>query len=477
MSRTTQSPTVAETPHSDRPSWIESLGIYRHPRVIAMLFLGFGAGLPFLLVFSTLSAWLREAGVSRTEIGFFSWIGITYSIKVFWAPVIDRLRLPLLHRLLGRRRSWMLLAQLGIGGGLLGMAYCDPALETVNLALLALLVAFSSATQDVALDAYRIEAVATDLQGAMAATYQLGYRTAVLVAGAGTLYIAEFVDWHAAYQTMAGFALVGIVATLLIAEPKTISSAQTVAREKRVLDYAHRLGAMPDWIKGGLVWFYGGVVCPFVDFFQRNGVFAAIAILVFISLFRISDITMGVMANPFYLDMGFAKDEIANVAKVFGFFMTIAGSAIGGIVVVRYGIARPLIAGAVMVAATNVLFAMMAASTPNLTWLALVISADNLSAGFANVCFIAYLSSLTSRQFTATQYALFSSLMTLPGKFIGGYSGEVVDHFGYPIFFSYAAILGVPAVLLAWYVWRRSEKSGEATHIDSTADHNDTLRH
>lgn len=495
MSRTTQSPTVAETPHSDRPSWIESLGIYRHPRVIAMLFLGFGAGLPFLLVFSTLSAWLREAGVSRTEIGFFSWIGITYSIKVFWAPVIDRLRLPLLHRLLGRRRSWMLLAQLGIGGGLLGMAYCDPALETVNLALLALLVAFSSATQDVALDAYRIEAVATDLQGAMAATYQLGYRTAVLVAGAGTLYIAEFVDWHAAYQTMAGFALVGIVATLLIAEPKTISSAQTVAREKRVLDYAHRLGAMPDWIKGGLVWFYGGVVCPFVDFFQRNGVFAAIAILVFISLFRISDITMGVMANPFYIDLGFAKDQIAEIAKIYGFILTIVGAFVGGVLVYRIGPPRLLAVAVVLTAGTNLLFAWMAAGgVPDATLLTLTISADNFAGGVAGSVFIAYLSSLTSTAYTATQYALFSSLMTLFGKIIGGFSGLIVDQVqamvnegaawtlpalpwlasperfgGYFVFFLYTAALGLPAFLLSFVMVRIAARQQKAQEEQALA--------
>ncbi|MDF1630649.1 MAG: MFS transporter [Alcanivoracaceae bacterium] len=435
-----------------RDAWLA----YSQPRVLIMLLFGFSAGLPFLLVFSTLSAWLRDVGIERATIGYFSWVGILFSIKVLWSPVVDQLRLPFLHRWLGQRRSWLLLAQAGIITALLLMTATGPVGHLERFAWLALLVAFCSATQDICVDAYRIESAPEELQGAMAAGYIFGYRLALLVAGAGAFYLAEYWSWAIAYQGMAACMLVGVVTTILVREP----------------DIPPR-----EFLSHGVAaWLHQSVAMPFIEFFNRFGRHAAV-LLLFISIYRISDITMGVMANPFYLDMGFAKDEIANVAKVFGFFMTIAGSAIGGIVVVRYGIARPLIVGAAMVAATNVLFAMMAASTPNLTWLAVVISADNLSAGFANVCFIAYLSSLTSRQFTATQYALFSSLMTLPGKFIGGYSGEVVDQFGYPIFFSYAAILGVPAVLLSWYVWRRSEKGGIATHIDSTTEDDHSLRH
>lgn len=423
--------------------------VYRQPRVLALLLFGFSAGLPFLLVFSTLSAWLRDAGVERATIGYFSWVGILFSIKVFWSPVVDQLRLPFLYRWLGQRRSWLLLAQAGIIIALLLMTVTGPVGHLERFAWLALLVAFSSATQDICIDAFRIESAPDEEQGALAAAYIFGYRLAMLVAGAGAFYLAEFNSWATAYQVMALCMGVGVVTTLLVREP------DIPPREFLTHGVGH--------------WMHQSVVMPFVEFFNRFG-WLSLVLLLFVSVYRISDITMGVMANPFYLDMGFAKDEIANVAKVFGFFMTIAGSAIGGVVVVRYGLLRPLFAGAVMVAVTNVLFALMADSEPSLTWLAVVISADNLSGGFANVCFIAYLSSLVSRQFTATQYALFSSLMTLPGKFIGGFSGEVVDAFGYPVFFSYAALMGIPAILLVLFIMRCLPESRKAPQVDAATD-------
>lgn len=423
---------------------------YSQPRVLVMLLFGFSAGLPFLLVFSTLSAWLRDVGIERATIGYFSWVGILFSVKVLWSPVVDQLRLPLLHRWFGQRRSWLLLAQVGIITALLLMTVTGPVGHLERFVWLALLVAFCSATQDICVDAYRIESAPEALQGAMAAGYIFGYRLALLVAGAGAFYLAEYWSWAIAYQGMAAFMLIGVITTLAVKEPD-IPPRELLSN-------------------GVMAWLHQSMAMPFIEFFNRFGRHALV-LLLFVSVYRISDITMGVMANPFYLDMGFAKNEIANVAKVFGFFMTIAGSVIGGVVVVRYGIARPLVLGAVMVAVTNVLFALMATSTPSLAWLAMVISADNLSGGFANVCFIAYLSSLTSRQFTATQYALFSSLMTLPGKFIGGYSGEVVDGFGYPFFFSYTALMGVPAILLSVYIWRRSVNASKASAKSSETAH------
>ena len=432
-------------------SWRETFGAYRNFRVLAMLFLGFSAGVPFLLVFSTLSAWLTDEQISRSAIGFFSWIGITYSIKVIWAPVVDRLRLPLLTRLLGRRRGWMLLAQVGIASGLIAMALTDPRQSLGLLAAFGLLVAFFSATQDITIDAYRIEAVIKEIQGPMASAYMIGYRLALLAAGAGAFYLADFWSWPEAYLAMAALMLVGIVTVLVIREPETQVGANTVMRERRVTSFMQRSAHLPDWTRRTTAWFIGAIVCPFVDFFERNGRLA-IAILVFIGLYKLSDITMGVMANPFYLDLGFSKQEIANVTKVFGFFMSIFGAAIGGLLVVRFGIMRPLLLGAVLVAATNLLFAYLAMSEPDLTLLAVVISADNLSGGLAGAAFIAYLSSLTNTAYTATQYALFSSLMTLPAKFIGGFSGVVVDIQGYAVFFVYASLLGLPAIALVLYL-------------------------
>jgi len=445
-------------------SWRESLLVYTRPRVIGILFLGFSAGLPFLLVFSTLSAWLNDANVSKATIGFFSWIGITYSIKVVWAPVIDRLQLPYITKLLGKRRSWMLVAQIGIAIGLLGMASIDPTQDLQSIALFGLLVAFSSATQDVALDAYRIEAMDKEYQGAMSAMYIFGYRIALLVAGAGSFYIAEYADWPTAYIVMAFLMMVGMLTVLTIREPEHFVSEATRALEARTAALLD--GSDSDSvIHKSKIWLSGAVVSPFIDFIKRYGKFA-ILILIFIGIYRISDITMGVMANPFYLDMGYSKIEIANIGKVFGFFMSIFGAVTGGVLVVRYGIHRPLVLGAVLVAVTNLLFAYLATLGPDLVWLSVVISADNFSGGLAGSAFIAYLSSLTNSAYTATQYALFSSIMTLPAKILGGFSGVIVEGYGYEWFFSYAAVLGIPAIIVALYLTlspsaRRQQLSAE----------------
>ncbi|MFT5033413.1 MAG: PAT family beta-lactamase induction signal transducer AmpG [Bacteroidia bacterium] len=418
-------------------SWRDAISIYSKPRVIAMFFLGFSAGLPFLLVFSTLSAWLTDAGVSRTAIGFFGWIGLTYSIKVLWAPVVDRLVLPWGVRL-GQRRSWILLGQCGIALGLAAMAVIDPVENLTAVALVALLVAFSSATQDVAVDAYRIEAVITEHQGAMSATYVFGYKVALLVAGAGALLIADFGGWMLAYLSMAMCMAVGMVTVILIAEPE---------RELPEAIFGRSGEGLSNKLRDLRQWFVAAVVSPFTEFFYRNGRFALV-ILLFIAVFRLSDITMGIMANPFYLDLGFSKTEIASVAKVFGFFMSVAGSFLCGVLVVRWGVYKPLLLGAILVASTNVLFAVMAEMGPDIRALMVVISADNISGGIAATAFVAYLSGLTNRAYTATQYALFSSLMTLPGKFFSGFSGMIVDAGGYTEFFLIAAGVGIPAIIL-----------------------------
>lgn len=425
---------MPEAVNSPRRGWREALASYRDPAVASMLFLGFSAGLPFLLVFSTLSAWLAQLGVPKATIGLFSWVGLTYSIKVFWAPVIDRTPLPLLGRL-GRRRGWMLLAQFGIIAGLLGVSGTDPATQLSALTLWALLVAFSSATQDIAVDAWRIEAAPEEQQGALAASYQLGYRIALIVAGAGALLVASRHGWPAAYQAMAVCGLVGVVTTLLVPD---------------------RAGAAPHSIGGPFVWFREAVIGPFADFFARNGAVTGGLILAFVGSFRLTDITMGIMANPFYLDIGYTLDQIAFVAKGYGVLMTILGAMFGGVLVARLGAARSLIIGGLLVIATNLCFAGLAlVGEPHIEGLVLVISADNLASGLAGTAFIAYLSGLTSVAYTATQYALFSSLFTLPGKLVAGGSGAVVEAVGYVGFFLYTSLLGVPALLMIALLLRR----------------------
>jgi len=428
------------------PTWKQAFLVYLNPKVVGMSVLGFSAGLPFLLVFSTLSAWLRDEGVTLSVIGFFSWVGITYSIKVVWAPVVDRLPLPFLTTLLGKRRSWMLLAQIGIAAGLMAMAEQNPTEQIGLIAAIAVWVAFCSATQDIVIDAYRIEAIEPEYQAAMAAMYVFGYRVALLVAGAGAFYLADFIGWNAAYSAMALCMFIGMAATLLISEPKHKTNQQNKNLENK-LEQALGVQAHKNMIQRLGAWFADAVIAPFAEFFVRNGKLG-LWILALIALYKMSDITMGVMANPFYLDLGFSKKEIAEVSKVFGFFMTILGASLGGVLVIRYGIMRPLLLGAILVAATNLLFVLLAVSEPNLKLLAMVISADNLSGGIATSVFIAYLSSLTNTAYTATQYALFSSLMTLPAKLLGGMSGIIVDSYGYDIFFFYASFVGLPAIIL-----------------------------
>ena len=425
----------------------EGWRVYLHPKVVGMLFLGFSAGLPLLLVGGTFTAWLRDLGVELATIGFLSWVGMAHSIKVLWAPIVDRIPLPLLTRVLGRRRAWMITAQSAIAVSLLGMALADPTEQLWLVAAWAIVAAFGSATQDVAIDAYRVEAVARHRQAAMAATYVTGYRVALLTAGAGALHVAAVGNWSFAYGAMGLFMGVGIATTLIIREPEVSFSRRTAKLEESVTRYlaeTDHTGLRRRFI----AWFIGAVICPFADFFKRYGT-ASIAILLFIATFRISDIFMGVMANPFYLDLGFSKEAIANVAAAFGLAMTLTGAAAGGLLVARFGIAPILLFTAFMAPATNLTFAWLATIGPEIHGLALAIIADNITGGMAISVFIAYLSSLTNTAYTATQYALFSSLMTLPGQFTGGFTGLLAEKAGWVGFFLITAGIGIPAILLA----------------------------
>jgi PAT family beta-lactamase induction signal transducer AmpG len=411
--------------------------------VARMLLLGFSAGLPLLLVLGTLSYRLREAGIDRTTIGFLSWVGLAYAFKWAWAPLVDRLPLPLLTRVLGRRRSWLLASQLVLIAGLAGMALTDPLHNLHLLVAFALLTAFASATQDIALDAFRIESADLSRQAAMAAAYQVGYRTAMITASAGALWIAAAFDpdektyqhapWLAAYLCMAGLVGIGITTVLLSGEP--------------------RVAALPPSRAGLLAWLQAAVLGPFLDFVLRYRWQAAL-LLALIGTYRISDIVLGVMSNPFYRDMGFTKDEVAAVSGVYGVAMTLAGAALGGVLALRYGVMRILILGAALSALTNHLVAWLATRGHELPALVFAISADNLSAGIASAAFIAYLSGLTNVAYSATQYALFSSVMLLLPKFIGGWSGWAVDSYGYPAFFIGTALLGAPVLVLAWLAAR-----------------------
>ena len=420
-----------------RTSWRSALSVYLEPATLRMLFLGFSAGLPLLLVLGTLSFRLREAGIDRSTIGFLSWVGLAYGFKWVWSPLVDRLPLPLLHRLLGRRRSWLVLAQCGVIVGLVGMALTDPSDALQTMVSWALVVAFASATQDIALDAFRIESADTQHQAALAATYQTGYRLAMIWSGAGVLWIAAWVAgtpstdyqqwaWQCAYLCMAASMGLGLITVMVSPEP--ITPALTPARSVR------------QWLQDALV-------APFAEFLQRYR-WQAVLILALIAVYRISDVVMGIMANPFYVDMGYTKEEVANITKVFGVVMTLLGAFVGGALSMRLGVMRILMLGAVLSACTNLLFAWLATRGHDVVALVWVISADNLASGMASAAFIAYLSGLTNVSYSATQYALFSSMMLLAPKWLAGFSGVFVDAHGYEAFFNATALLGLPVLML-----------------------------
>ncbi|MFV0672791.1 AmpG family muropeptide MFS transporter [Variovorax sp. tm] len=436
----------AETPTPPSPPWRDALKVYLEPATLRMLALGFSAGLPLLLVLGTLSFRLREAGIDRTTIGYLSWVGLAYGFKWVWAPLVDRMPLPPLTTLLGRRRGWLLLAQCMVVAGLAGMAVNDPRHGLTPLVWCALLVAFGSATQDIALDAFRIESAEPRKQAALAAAYQTGYRLAMIWAGAGVLWVAAWAEvapaaaaaaatgaaayqngaWKTAYLVMAASMAVGVVTVMLSPEP--VPGAPPKAR------------SAAEWLRNVLVE-------PFADFIRRYK-WQAVLILSLIAIYRISDVVMGIMANPFYVDMGFTKDEVASVSKIYGVIMTLVGAFVGGVLSMRLGVMRVLMMGAVLSAASNLLFAWLATRGHDLTALIAVVSADNLAGGIASAAFIAYLSSLTNISYSATQYALFSSLMLLLPKFLAGYSGAFVDAYGYSSFFVGTALLGAPVLVL-----------------------------
>lgn len=421
---------------------LANLKTFADTRIALMLALGFSSGLPFLLVFSTLSAWLREAGVSRTEIGFLSYLALAYTLKFLWAPIIDAFDVPVLSRFLGRRRAWMMTSQALIALGLLGVSLGDPATNLVGVAACASLVAFASATQDVVIDGWRIDAMPASKQGVMAAAYQLGYRLALICAGAGALYIADFVSWSAAYRAMAGLTLVGLLASLF---------APIVDRHETAG------GQGPDGEgQNAPRWSFGqAIVEPVADLFRRKGPVLGL-ILAMVALYRLPDFVSGVMANPLYIDLGFSKSEIASVSKLYGVWIGIAGAFAGGIAITRLGLYRTLFIGAVAGAASNLMFSWLALEGAKLELLIAAISIDNFCGGFAGTVLIAFMSGLTGAGFAATQYALLSSLYALPGKVVGGISGVMVDAFGYPVFFALTAAVGIPVALLCVVVARLS---------------------
>jgi PAT family beta-lactamase induction signal transducer AmpG len=562
-----------------RETWRTALGAYASPASLTLLILGFAAGLPAILVFSTLSVWLREAGVSRETIGFASWISLAYAFKWVWSPMLDQWRLPWIGGL-GRRRSWLVFSQVVIAIGLVGMALCNPQHNLTMLIALAVAVAFASATQDIAIDAYRLEIAEDKLQATLAASYMTGYRIAMLLASAGALFLAEFLGssnveynqgaWAATYVVFALLIVPGLITSLLIPEPE---DATPLSNEPSLFSFNHQLAAVglllvmlisipaminaliaQAWPRAALYFLFifgslspwgrslmipvrhmlkqagerkrpvrfdfvhqavsvialiilmvsmtgmfksywggywprgtmyllicwgclsapgrilmGPVLTPITDFIVRYR-WEALLLLGLIATYRMSDTVMGVMANVFYIDQGFSKDEIASVSKLFGLIMTLMGAAFGGLLIVRFNILPILFIGGAASAVTNLMFMLLVDMGANLNMLIITISCDNFSGGLASTAFVAYLSSLTNLKFSATQYALLSSLMLLLPRLLGGYSGVMVEHLGYSQFFLVTALLGIPTLVLIAWQWARSRQRPDGLDPSSTGN-------
>lgn len=516
-----------------KKSWQQAMMAYLDCRALIMLFLGFSAGIPILLIFSSLSLWLREAGVDRSVVTMFSWAALGYSFKFIWAPLIDAVPLPVLTAKMGRRRAWMLMSQIGVVLAIVLMASINPAEPSLlsMMAMAAVLLGFSSATQDIVIDAYRIESAPLNMQSVLSAMYTAGYRLGMIVAGAGALYLADsfgsteavyhYPAWRNTYFIMAAVMGVGILTTLLIKEPlikeplikepmlTTEPISEPINQERRQMgqtsDYVRLVavfvlsvmafimvfklsGSLLPKVDSPLMGFLLEVVHlvlalglalvtgyalvqaklvdkqvafatwiePVLDFFRRYGS-QAMLLLALIGLYRISDIVAGVISNVFYQDMGFSKTDIATAVKLVGVVMVIVGGFLGGILAQKMRIMRAMMVGAILACVTNLLFVLLTLHPGELVYMYVAVIFDNLAAGLASAVFIAFLSALTSIRFTAVQYAIFSSLMTLLPKVLGGYSGAIVDNRGYLFFFIFTFAIGIPILGLIYWVDKKMD--------------------
>jgi len=419
--------------------WRDAIAVYGDKRLFVILLMGFSSGLPLLLTLSTLTYWLAKVGVDRTAIGLFASVGIPYSFKFLWAPLLDQIRPPFL----GRRRGWGIVIQLCLAASILAMGFTDPSVSAWWTAVAAIVVAFFSASQDIVIDAYRIEILPEEEQGAGAAATQVGYRFGLLAAGAGALAVSDFVSWHWVFVMLAALVGVGIFAFLIAPEPPV---AQGDKRE-----------AFGDWIKRS-------VLAPFTDFIGRRG---WVVILLFVLTYKVGEAISGTMATPFYVDLGFSGVEIAAVSKVFGIVATLVGTLAGGLIVARFGIMRALMLGGVLQALGILLFAVLAVKGHDMVWLTIAIGGDNFVGGLGSAAFVAYLSALCNVAFTATQYALLTSFMAVGRTLLSSGSGWLSEQLGWTDFFIASTALAIPGlVLLVWLMrlYPTEKPLAEASH-------------
>lgn len=410
-------------------SWLRSLRVYRDPRIVAILFMGFASGLPLALTGATLSIWLKQSGITLTAIGLFAPVGLSYNLKFLWAPAMDRVRLPVLTRCFGRRRGWALLIQFFLALAILALGASDPSRDLFRVAVCAIIVAFLSASQDIVIDAYRVDLLDKDEQGAGAAATQIGYRIGMIASGAGALYLAQYFSWRAAYEVMAALILASMIVILATREPR---QGPAVAGP---------------WLKNT-------VIAPFADFMRHR---QWLLILIFVVLYKFGDALAGVMSSPFYVVLGFANAEIASVAKVFGVGASIAGVVLGGIAVYRWGLMRALLLCGALQMASNLMYIVQLWAGHDVAMLAVTIATENVTGGMASAAFVAYLSSLCNPAFTATQYALLSALAATARTVLAASGGFFADHLGWGPFFLLSTAACVPGLGLLVYLMRSAD--------------------
>jgi len=436
--------------------WLLSLRVYCQRRLIIILILGFSAGLPNLLIFGTLTAWLSQVGIDKTTIGLFTLTTTAFALKFFWAPLVDSLPLPIVTYFFGQRRSWLIVSQLLCMVSLVGIAFSEPSNGLGNTVFWTVLLAYASATQDIVIDAYRIETLSESEQGAGAALYQLGYRVALILAGAGALIMADIFGWVVTYTSMGTLMLIGIVTSILISEPKISRKLIDNFSNGEMLNVNEGKLGLPMLTKLNylkfLFWIRSFVIAPFKEFSSRPG---WIAILLFIIFYKYADGIWAAMANPFYLELGFSLTEIGVVSKTYGVVMTILGSLFGGVMVVRLGIVKSVLFGVISMALTNFLYAILAIVGPSIPFLVTVISVENFVNGIGGTAFIAYLSSLCNLSYTATQYALLSSFMNFSRTFLAAGGGWLADQVDWFTFFIITVFAGLPGLMILIYLMRR----------------------
>ena len=436
-------------PHKSRPSRLVSslsgFSVYTERRVIGILFLGFSSGLPLALTFGTLSLWLAEEGISKTSIGLFALAGVPYTFKFLWSPLVDRMPIPLLTAWLGRRRGWAILTQLALMLSIFLLGFSHPHEAPLETALLALCTAFWSASQDIVIDAYRIEILDEDQYGAGAAMIVLGYRLGMLVSGAMALYLATFFGWLICYSIMAALMSVGMVTILLSPEPQDRSQPICPSNNTNSLSKNYR------YLDKILTWIKIAVFAPLSDFIQRKSWFL---ILLFILFYKLGDALAGVMSQPFYLELAFSKIEIANISKIFGLVSTLVGSILGGVIVSRLGIMKSLFYCGIVQMFSNLMFVILAQTGHSVGMLIVTIAVENLSAGMGSAAFVAYLSSLCTIAYTATQYALLTSFMAFGRTVLSSFGGSIADQMSWTAFFLITTLAALPGLFLLWAMIR-----------------------